>query len=50
MEYLNGIDSEIFFNKKMKIIDWNLYLGILLNDDGMKYVIPLTSTKNIRDE
>lgn len=45
MEYLNGIDSEIFFNKNDKNYSFKPHLGILLNNTGMKYVIPLTSAK-----
>ena len=45
MEYLNGIDSEIFFNKEDENYRLKPHLGILLNNDGMKYVIPLTSAK-----
>ena len=45
MEYLNGIDSEIFFNKEDENYRLKPHLGILLNNEGMKYVIPLTSAK-----
>ena len=45
MEYLNGIDSEIFFNKEDENYRLKPHLGILLNNAGMKYVIPLTSAK-----
>ena len=45
MEYLNGIDSEIFFNKDDENYRLKPHLGILLNNAGMKYVIPLTSAK-----
>lgn len=45
MEYLNGIDSEIFFNKKDENYRLKPHLGILLNNAGIKYVIPLTSAK-----
>lgn len=50
MEYLNQIDSEIFFNKSNPNYKLKPHLGILLNNDGKKYVIPLTSAKeNIRN-
>lgn len=45
MEYLNRIDSEIFFNKEDENYRLKPHLGILLNNDGIKYVIPLTSAK-----
>ncbi|MDO5808931.1 MAG: type III toxin-antitoxin system ToxN/AbiQ family toxin, partial [Lachnospiraceae bacterium] len=45
MEYLNGIDSEVFFNKKDQNYRLKPHLGILLNNAGLKYVIPLTSAK-----
>ena len=45
MEYLNGIDSEIFFNKDDENYRLKPHLGVLLNNAGMKYVIPLTSAK-----
>ena len=45
MEYLNQIDSEIFFNKSNPNYKLKPHLGILLNNDGKKYVIPLTSAK-----
>ena len=45
MEYLNGIDSEIFFNKEDENYRLKPHLGILLNNAGMMYVIPLTSAK-----
>ena len=45
MEYLNGIDSEIFFNKEDENYRLKPHLGILLNNAGMQYVIPLTSAK-----
>lgn len=50
MEYLNGIDSEIFFNKKDENYRLKPHLGILLNNAGMKYVIPLTSAKEKHKE
>lgn len=45
MKYLNRIDSEIFFNKEDENYRLKPHLGILLNNDGIKYVIPLTSAK-----
>lgn len=45
MEYLSKIDSEIFFNKEDENYKLKPHLGILLNNVGMKYVIPLTSAK-----
>lgn len=50
MEYLNGIDSEIFFNKEDENYRLKPHLGILLNNAGMKYVIPLTSAKEKHKE
>ena len=38
MEYLNGIDSEVFFNKKDQNYRLKPHLGILLNNAGLKYV------------
>lgn len=45
MEYLNAMDSEIFFIKDDENYRLKPYLGVLLNNAGMKYVIPLTSAK-----
>ena len=38
IEYLNGIDSEVFFNKKDQNYRLKPHLGILLNNAGLKYV------------
>ena len=45
MEYLNEKDSEIFFNKEDESYRLKPHLGILLNNAGINYVIPLTSAK-----
>lgn len=50
MEYLNEKDSEIFFNKEDENYRLKPHLGILLNNAGMKYVIPLTSAKEKHKE
>ena len=48
MEYLkklNEIESEIFFDPENVNYKEKPHLGILLNNDGREYVIPLTSAK-----
>ena len=48
MEYLrklNEIESEIFFDAENKNYKEKPHLGILLNNEGREYVIPLTSAK-----
>lgn len=45
LEYLNEIESEIFFDKNDPQYKRKPHLGILLNNDGREYVIPLTSAK-----
>jgi protein AbiQ len=48
MEYLrklNEIESEIFFDAENNNYKEKPHLGILLNNEGREYVIPLTSAK-----
>lgn len=45
LEYLSKNDSEIFYNKENNKYNLKPHLGVLLNNDGMEYVIPLTSAK-----
>lgn len=45
LEYMNNADSEIFFDKNNEEYKLKPHLGILLNNDGKEYVIPLTSAK-----
>ena len=45
LEYMNSADSEIFFDKNNEEYKLKPHLGILLNNDGKEYVIPLTSAK-----
>ena len=42
---MNNADSEIFFDKNNEEYKLKPHLGILLNNDGKEYVIPLTSAK-----
>lgn len=46
LEYLHNIDSEIFFDKSDSNYRLKPHLGILLNNHGREYVIPLTSAKD----
>lgn len=46
LEYLHEIEPEIFFNKEDRNYIMKPHIGILLNNDGIEYVIPLTSAKN----
>lgn len=46
LEYLHGIEPEIYFDKKDPNYKLKPHLGILLNNDGKEYVIPLTSGKD----
>lgn len=39
------MDTEVFFDKSNNY-EMKLYLGVLVNNKGMEYVIPLTSAKN----
>ena len=46
LEYLHGIDGEIWFDKENENYRIKPHLGILINNDGRQYVIPLTSAKD----
>ena len=46
LEYLHEIESEIFFDRNDPEYKRKPHLGILLNNDGREYVIPLTSAKD----
>lgn len=46
LEYLHGIEPEIYFDKADSNYKLKPHLGILLNNDGREYVIPLTSGKD----
>lgn len=45
MEKLNEIEPEIFFDKENENYGEKPHLGILMNHENRKYVIPLTSAK-----
>lgn len=45
LEYLSNIDDEIWFDKDNENYRIKPHLGILINNDGRQYVIPLTSAK-----
>ncbi len=46
LEYLHEIEPEIYFDKDNSNYKLKPHLGILLNNDGREYVIPLTSGKD----
>lgn len=46
LEYLHEIEPEIYFDKDDPNYKLKPHLGILLNNDGREYVIPLTSGKD----
>ena len=46
LEYLHEIEPEIYFDKNDPNYKLKPHLGILLNNDGREYVIPLTSGKD----
>lgn len=46
LEYLHEIEPEIYFYKDNSNYKLKPHLGILLNNDGREYVIPLTSGKD----
>ena len=46
LEYLHSIEPEIYFDKDEPNYKLKPHLGILLNNDGREYVIPLTSGKD----
>lgn len=46
LEYLHEIEPEIYFDKDAPNYKLKPHLGILLNNDGREYVIPLTSGKD----
>ena len=46
LEYLHSIDPEIYFDKNEPNYKLKPHLGILLNNDGREYVIPLISGKD----
>lgn len=46
LEYLHEIEPEIYFDKDDTNYKLKPHLGILLNNDGREYVIPLTSGKD----
>ena len=46
LEYLHSVDSEIFFDKSNSNYKFKPHLGVLINNHGREYVIPLTSAKN----
>lgn len=45
LEYLHEIEPEIWFDKEDENYRIKPHLGILLNNEGRQYVIPLTSAK-----
>ncbi len=45
LEKLYEVDTEVFFDRNSNYEN-KPHLGILLNNEGMEYVIPLTSAKN----
>lgn len=45
LEYLHKIDSEIWFDEENENYKMKPHLGVLLNNNGKQYVIPLTSAK-----
>ena len=50
LEYLHGIEPEIFFDKNEPNYKLKPHLGILLNNEGKEFVIPLTSGKDKHKE
>lgn len=45
LKKLYEVDTEVFFDKSNNY-EMKPYLGVLVNNKGMEYVIPLTSAKN----
>ena len=45
LKYLHSVDSQVQFNKNDPNYKVKPHVGILINENGMKYVIPLTSAK-----
>ena len=46
LEYLHEIEPEIYFDMEKQNYRLKPHLGILLNNEGIEYVIPLTSGKD----
>lgn len=45
LKALNTIDSEVYYINSI-VYENKTYVGVLVNNDGLDYIIPLTSAKN----
>ncbi len=50
LKYLHSVDSQVQFNKDDPNYKIKPHVGILINENGTKYVIPLTSAKEAHRE